>query len=112
MSTSSIIVLACQGVSHRGKTSVSRRRALGKLLVCTHRKKIRLACIALGKKKFLKLTEGICVVKSELYNHRWFPGLLKNCEEKNWNSGKFSFWENFDKMPVSLLRYSSVICLS
>ena len=98
MSTSSIIVLACRRVSHRGKTSVSRRRALGKLLVCTHRKKIHLPCIAVDK-KFSKLTEGVCVVKSELDNHRWFPDLLQlKLRRKKWNSGKFSFvGENFDR---------------
>ena len=108
VSTSSIIVLACWRVSHRGKTSVSRRRTSGKLLVCTQRKKIR-SLVLLWVKKFPKLTEGICVVKSEFDNHRWFPGLLQNCEGKNWNSGKFSFWENFDR---NWTIWQNAMCLS
>ena len=118
MSTSSIIVLACRRVSHRGKTSVSRRRALGKLLVCTHRKKIRLACIE-WVKKLSKLTEGICGVKSELNNHRWFTGLLQSKLRRKkleqweiklcWGEFRQKF-DNLTKCHVSLC-YSSVICL-
>ena len=71
--------------------------------------------VLLWVKKFSKLTEGVCVVKSELNNHRWFPGLLQSTlRRKKWNSGKFSFvGEHFDRNLTiwqNVTPVSSVFC--
>ena len=70
-------------------------------------------------KKFSKLTEETCVVKSELYNHRWFPGLLQSKLRRKkleqweiklcWGEFRQKF-DNLTKCHVSLC-YSIVICL-
>ena len=72
--------------------------------------------VLLWVKRLSKLTEWICVVKSELDNHCWFPDLLQSKLRRN----KLEQWEiqlcwrkfqQFDKMSRVSLLLRCLFCL-